>query len=128
MSHTESTTETRDQDHQEGGPAAAPTAEAEPAGLLARLREAGEAGRAQWEQLFAQVKALRDEQLPRLRQGAEESLTRLRRDGPFVRAQVRGTELLLQLLGRVRDGAESLEQSLRKAETDASGSDAPAAA
>lgn len=84
-------------------------------GLVSRLREAGDAGRKQWEEIFAQVRALRDEQLPRLRQGAQESLERLRQDGPFVRAQLRGTELLLQLVSRVREGAAQLEQSLRHA-------------
>lgn len=82
-------------------------------GLATRLREAGEAGRKQWEEIFSQVRALRDEQLPRLRQGAQESLARLRQDGPFVRAQLRGTELLLQLVSRVRQHATQLEDSLR---------------
>ena len=98
---------------------AAPTPE-----VLTRLRNVGEAGRRQWEQVFAFAGGV---QLGRLRDEATAALERLRREGPFVRAQARGIELILSVLGRVRQGASALEESLRGGQSPAA-SDSPASA
>lgn len=92
--------------------------------VLTRLRTVGEAGRRQWEQVFAFAGGV---QLGRLRDEAAATLERLRREGPFVRAQARGIELILSVLGRVRQGASALEESLRGGHPPAA-SDAPASA
>lgn len=87
--------------------------------LIARVRRFGEAGKKQWEQLFILARTLKDEDLPRLRTRGTEALQRLEQEGLFPRAQARGNELLLKTVARVREGAASLEKSLRGEATDA---------
>lgn len=81
--------------------------------LVARIRQFGEAGKKQWEQVFVIARALKDEDLPRLRAKSTEALQRLKSEGLFPRAQARGNELLLKVIARVREGAQSLESSLK---------------
>lgn len=116
MSETENTTPTPAETSESPSPASPE--------VLTRLRNVGEAGRRQWEQVFAFAGGV---QLGRLRDEAAATLERLRREGPFVRAQARGIELILSVLGRVREGASALEQSLRGAQPPAA-TDSPASA
>jgi hypothetical protein len=108
---TDSTTETETETETEAQ-AETPQSEAHNA-VFERLREAGEIGKKEWEEVLNKVGKLL--QLP-----PEERRDELKTNvqDAFTRAQGRGATLLLQLLSQVRKGVVSLEDSLRESRVD----------
>lgn len=106
-----------------------------PRRFLADLREAGEQGKKQWEDMLARV-FKREETAEAAAEAPAEAASEatveaeavvtpfarvreraqtLLKSEPFTRAQDKGAALLIDLLTRVRRGAEALETSLREA-------------
>jgi hypothetical protein len=82
--------------------AAAPAeaeAEAQTQGVFHRIREAGEAGKQEWEQVIAHAREVVTRQSTSL----------------YTHAQARGASLLLGALGRLRKAVEGLEAGIRDA-------------
>ena len=108
---TETETETRTE-HE-------PSAQAEAHSvMLERLREAGEAGKKEWEEILNKAGGF-------VRERSEELKTNV--EGAYSRAQTRGADLLLKLVSQVRKGVVSFEDSLRDVTADGA-EEAPAAA
>ncbi len=89
--------------------------------LLHRFKLAGETGKKEWElaldkarEFFSQA---RDDAQGEGENAAKTAMDRLQSESGalFGRAQTRGADLLLRLITSVREGAQSLEKSLREA-------------
>lgn len=99
--------------HQEGeAQPETPQPEATLADLKSELRDAGEAGKKQWQEAFARTR----EALTATRAGFERVVTRTRdvASSTCGRAEARGAQMLLRLVSQVRAGAEAFEGSLRE--------------
>lgn len=91
-------------------PAAAPSEDALNR-LKTELRDAGEAGKKQWQDAFAKTRdavQAGSERATKLAGRTREAVEQV-----YARAEQRGADLLLRLVSSVRAGAESFEASLR---------------
>jgi hypothetical protein len=86
--------------------------------MLERLREAGEAGKKEWEDILTKAGGF-------VRERGDELKTNV--EGAFSKAQTRGADLLLKLVSQVRKGVVSFEDSLRDVTVDTA-EEAPVAA
>jgi hypothetical protein len=101
MTETAETAETEAQTAETEAQTAAHTA------LFNALKEAGETGKKEWEEIIAKARDLfADEHRKEFKSGVNDA---------FSRAQDRGADLLLKLIAGIRKGVVALEESLLEA-------------